>query len=105
MAVDEITSEQIVEAATGAGIGGRTNWLANTHLLLRPEASSLFVLEDETIRVEVVGASPLPIRPLPVEAAARLNDQRARCRCVWVAWQYFPEVRKPILDCPVTVEG
>ena len=79
-------------------VGGMANWHLNTHLLLTPAPESRFVFEDPTIRVEVEGANPLPILPLPVTVASRLDVQRARCRNVWAAFQYFPEARQSLLD-------
>jgi hypothetical protein len=79
-------------------LGGTTNWHRNTHLLLRPAADSRFALEDDTIRVEVVGADPVPLKPLPVRVAARLTDRRARCRCVWAAYGLFPDCRRQLMD-------
>ncbi len=81
-------------------LGGTANGNRNTHLLLRPAADSRFSWEDETIRVEVVGADPVPVKPLSPRVASRLTDRRARCRCVWIAFGYFPGCRSEVLGYP-----
>jgi hypothetical protein len=74
-------------------VGGTANSHRNTHLIMRPGPLSRFNVEDDTIRVQVEGADPVPLPPLPTLVAARLTDRRRRCRCIWAAYNLFPACR------------